>query len=202
MGLILDQIVEGICVTVREPPKWLFWSASIPLFCWFYSLFLYNHSFIFFFYLFFYFLHFFSCDLNWRSRRELYCLIVWMVRLLRVNILCIYVFLYFFIRSFISFIFVFHLPSWAWGLCLQSEAGLNQSMKQKIFSTFLIMLPLKNPLRNLDGFCLLVCLFLLAIHCIQLLKVSFEVTVIYIEFALRCWDVLVLLNTFHFNVDF
>ena len=121
MGLILDQIVEGICVTVREPPKWSFWSASIPLFCWFYSLFLYNHSFIFFFYLFFYFLNFFSCDLSWRSRRELYCLIVWMVRSLWVNILCIYVFLYFFIHSFISFIFVFHLPSWAWGLCLQSE---------------------------------------------------------------------------------
>ena len=40
----------------------------------------------------------------------------------------------------------------------------NLSMKQKIFSTFLIMLPLKNPLRNLDGFCLLVCLFLFAIY--------------------------------------
>ena len=40
----------------------------------------------------------------------------------------------------------------------------NLSMKQKIFSPFLIMLPLKNPLRNLDGFCLLVCLFLFAIY--------------------------------------
>ena len=43
-------------VTVREPPKWPFWSAGMPLFCWFYLLFLYNHSFIFFIYSFFFFI--------------------------------------------------------------------------------------------------------------------------------------------------
>ena len=60
MGLILDQIVEGIeCVTVREPPNWPFWSAGMPLFCWFYLLFLYNHSFIFFFFFFFFFFVFY-----------------------------------------------------------------------------------------------------------------------------------------------
>ena len=79
-GLILDQIVEGMCVTVREPRKWPFGSAGIPstsslsrkrcewvififimlmpLFC---LLFLYNHSFIYFFHLFILlFLQFFS----------------------------------------------------------------------------------------------------------------------------------------------
>ena len=57
MGLILDQIVEGIeCVTVREPPNWPFWSAGMPLFRWFYLLFLYDHSFICFFFFFFFFI--------------------------------------------------------------------------------------------------------------------------------------------------
>ena len=41
------------------------------------------------------------------------------------------------------------------------KARVEPVYEAKIFSTFL-MLPLKNPLRNLDGFCLLVCLFLLA----------------------------------------
>ena len=62
---------------------------------------------------------------------------------------------------------------WGWGAYiwrgfffrnLRYVCKENLSMKQRIFSPFLIMLPLKNPLRNLDGFCLLVCLFLFAIY--------------------------------------
>ena len=40
---------------------------------------------------------------------------------------------------------------------MSAKRELNLSMKQKIFSTFPIM-------RNLDGFCLPVCLFLIAIY--------------------------------------
>ena len=47
---------------------------------------------------------------------------------------------------------------------MSAKRELNLSMKQKIFSTFPIMLPLKNPLRNLDGFCLPVCLFVFDSH--------------------------------------
>ena len=98
--------------------------------------------------------------------------------------LCISLFLY----SFVYFFYFCFSSALLSVRAMSAKRGLNQSMKQKIFSTFLLMLPLKNPLRNLDGFCLLVCLFLSAIHCIQLLNVSFEVTVIYIEFALRCFS--------------
>ena len=124
MGLILDQIVEGMCVTVLEPLKWPFGSAGIPssssfkqktgcewvififimlmpLFC---LLFLYNHSFIVFssFIYSFIFTIFFPYDLSWRSRRELYCLIEWVARFHRVNIyLLMYFFYYYFFLLFI-----------------------------------------------------------------------------------------------------
>ena len=165
MGLILDQIVEGMCVTVLEPLKWPFGSAGIPssssfkqktgcewvififimlmpLFC---LLFLYNHSFIVFssFIYSFIFTIFFPYDLSWRSRRELYCLIEWVARFHRVNILFIDVFLlllfFLIIHSLMSFLFVFYPPFCAWELCLQSKSWT--CLWSKIFSTFL-MLPL------------------------------------------------------------
>ena len=82
------------------------------------------------------------------------------------------------------------------------KARVEPVYEAKIFSTFL-MLPLKNPLRNLDGFCSLVFvshidtvrrdfpwipIFICLKFLIQLLNISFEVTVIYIEFALRCFS--------------
>ena len=78
---------------------------------------------------------------------------MWMVRSHRVNILYIYYLFILFIHSVIPFICC--STALLWVRAMSTKGELNLSTKQNIFacSTFL-MLPLKNPLRNLDDFCL------------------------------------------------